>query len=215
MPALLAARRRGEVSRAARGRAPILLPAERLKRAPMRELSAEERAEIVGRLARGGLLDAVAYHRRATGASLADALASVRALAREEGLLAEAASGGGLSATIYAVGPFRAELVPFFDYSAELYAGVAPGAPLIQCLFDVYESTRETFALAAAFGADPLDFNTHALDASRADLEALRGLEPEGLLVERFLALRDAGFRFYFFLQGPEAGSDGPARESG
>ena len=167
----------------------------------MRELSPDERTELTRRLASHGMLDAVAYHRRATGSSLAEAVASVRAL-----LVVgphQARSGHELSAEVLAIGPFRTELVPFLEYGDQLWAKVAPGALIAQKVFDVYQSTSEVVALGAAFAIDPGDFDAHALDASRADLEALHALDA-GVFVERFVALREAGFRFYFYLHPPE-----------
>ncbi len=168
----------------------------------MRELVADERAEVERRIADHGLLDAIAYHRKATGSSLAEAVAAVRALAPPEGA-AEAQRGAELSAELLAIGPFHARLVPFLEYGAELWANVAPGAVIVQKLFNVFQSTPEAVALAAGFAADACDLGAHALDASRADLEGLRALG-SAELVERFLALRGAGFRFYFYLHPPE-----------
>jgi hypothetical protein len=177
----------------------------------VRDLSSDESAELARRLAGHGLLDAVAYHRRATGSSLPEAVAAVRASRQGEGA-AEIRSEHELSADLLAIGPFRSELVPLLEYPNELWANVAPGATIVQKLFDVYQNTSEVVALAAAFAIDPCDFNAHALDASRADLTALHALDA-GEFVERFLALRGAGFRFYFYLRPSESADDARLRE--
>jgi hypothetical protein len=168
----------------------------------VRELSADERAELARRVERHGLLDAVAYHRRVTGSSLAEAVAFVRASWAEGRPPAEARQGQGLGADVLAIGPFRADLVPFLEYDRGLWSNVAPGAFIVQKLFDVYDDDAEVAAVAAAFGIDPWDFDAHELDDSRVDLEALRALDSSEL-VERFVALRGAGFRFYFHLRRP------------
>lgn len=110
-----------------------------------------------------------------------------------------------LSAEILAVGPFRRELVPYLEYPDSAYAATREGTPVVVCFVDVYRNSPEVYALAACFGADPWDFNTHVLDPWQADLEALRTLlldEDDRYYVSKLVALRAAGFQFYFHLVG-------------
>ena len=105
----------------------------------------------------------------------------------------------GMAADVLAIGPFRPSLLPHLDYPAHLHARTSEGATLIETVFETSEGSTRSRALAACFGIDPWDFDAHALDAGAADVERLRTLFSEELeLVEKFLALREAGFRFYF-----------------
>lgn len=160
-------------------------------------LSAQQRDEVLRLYDAGTLLEAVVYVRRVTGAGLAEADASIRAVLREAGRVGTEALGA-TSAEVLAVGPFRRELVPFLDYGADFYAATREGTKLMVRLVDVYRDDEKARALAACFGADPWDFNTHALDPWRADLDALRALFEDDELVRKVEGLRAAGFQFYF-----------------
>jgi hypothetical protein len=87
--------------------------------------------------------------------------------------------------------------VPFLPYSSERYAGVPEGTLVIADVVDTYSDAERTLECAACFGVDPWDFNGHALDPARVDLEALDALEDGAR--ESFVNLRDAGFKFYFY----------------
>jgi hypothetical protein len=108
-----------------------------------------------------------------------------------------------LSAELLAVGPFRRELIPFLEYPETAYVATREGTPMLVRFVDVYRNSPEVYALAACFGADPWDFNTHVLDPWKADLDALRALlldEDDRYYVGRLVALREAGFQFHFHL---------------
>lgn len=166
-------------------------------------LSAQQRDEVLRLYDAQGPLAAIAYVRRTTGADLAEANGAVQALARETGRIREPAETG-LSARIIAVGPFRRELIPFLAYTdPAYYAATREGVPVVVNFVDVYRDSKEVYALAACFGADPWDFNTHELNPWRTDLDALRTLladEEDGYYVSKLEALRAAGFQFYFHL---------------
>jgi len=163
-------------------------------------LSREQRDEVLRLYGEGRLLDAVVYVRRVTGAGLADANSTVRAVLRDAGVLPES-SIGEPSAEVLARGLFRRELVSFLDYGADFYAATREGAKLL-VTFVAVSGEEQVRALAACFHADPWDFNTHALDPSRADLDALRALFPgEEELIEKLVGLREAGFQFFFRLR--------------
>lgn len=55
--------------------------------------------------------------------------------------------------------------------------------------------------MASCLGVQAWDFNTHQLNASGADIDKLREMF-DAAEVDAFLALRDAGFQFYFMPNG-------------
>jgi hypothetical protein len=161
-------------------------------------LSPEVRDAVIQVFDQKGLLEAVLHVRRVTGAGLAEAHHAVQSVLREAGRLREPSSGAA-SVEVLAVGPFHRDIAGLLDYSEEQYAGVPEGTKVITHLFDVYKNDTEAQALAACLGADLWDFNTHALDPERADLEALSRLAgDDDELVRRFTRLHAAGFRFFF-----------------
>lgn len=166
-------------------------------------LSPEVRDEVVRVFDQKGALEAVLHVRRSTGASLAEAHAAVQAVLREAGRLSES-SRGETSVEVIAVGPFSQAIAPLLDYDEARYEGVPEGVKVIAHLFEVFENDKEAHALAACLGADVWDFNTHALDPWRADLDALRLLEGGDYgWVHRFTSLRAANFRFFFRVAPP------------
>jgi len=108
----------------------------------------------------------------------------------------------GMSAGIFALGPFRRDLVEHLPYPPELYARTREGTPVIRILFDCVSSSQSR-EMAACFGiSDPWDFNQHSIDPAAADLERLRTVFPEDPLdaeIKAFRALREGGFAFYFW----------------
>ena len=102
----------------------------------------------------------------------------------------------GLDAEIIAIGPFTASLAPMLEYAADYYKSVREGAIIVTHVFEATTS-RQSYELAEAFGVDAMDFNRHQLDPQAANLEALQTLFDEGA-VERFVALRERGFAFYY-----------------
>lgn len=106
----------------------------------------------------------------------------------------------GCDAEIIAIGPFSKGLLLAFGYPEEQYRGVADGTMVITCVFGAFGST-ESEKLARCFGVGRWDLGRHALDASRADLDTLRrDFDERG--TEHFLALCEAGFRFYYMPNG-------------
>ncbi len=107
----------------------------------------------------------------------------------------------GMSAEVFAIGPFLRELVPHLTHVPERYAATREGTLLIERVFSTPEGSSRSRELATCLGIDPWDFRGHAVDASRADIERLHGMfDPYGqsVWVQRFVALRDAGYRFFF-----------------
>lgn len=106
----------------------------------------------------------------------------------------------GCDAEIIAIGPFSKTLVSALGYPEEQYRGVADGATVITCVFGAFGST-ESEKLARCFGVGRWDLGRHELDASKADLETLRrDFDEPG--TNHFLALREAGFQFYYMPNG-------------
>jgi hypothetical protein len=97
---------------------------------------------------------------------------------------------------VLAVGPFDPSIAHCLGYRAERFARVSPGATVITQLFDVARDPGELGDLALALGFDPGDATTHALDASRAQVDLLEAFSDEAV---RFVALRAAGFAFFFY----------------
>lgn len=126
----------------------------------------------------------------------------------------------GMSAEVLAIGPFRRSLVPFLEHPAGRYTSTREGATLVQRVFHTPEGSSRSRQLAECLGVEPWDFNTHALDPWRVNLEALRELlrpracpehrvtparEPCAAClhpVDTFVALREAGFSFFFLPNG-------------
>ena len=106
----------------------------------------------------------------------------------------------GLDAEVIAIGPYSYVVSDRLAYPVDYYeqCHTRDGATVIVKVFRA-DTSSQSQALAAAFGATEWDFNTHELDAAKANLEALAA-EFEGL--DRFVALRRAGFRFYYLPNG-------------
>lgn len=165
--------------------------------------SQEERDEVVRVFDQKGLLEAVLYVRRVADVGLAEAHAAVLPVLHEAGRLRETGSGE-TSVELIAVGPFSRAIATFLDYEPEMYAGVPDGAKVIVHLFEVYENDKAAHELASYLGANVWDFNTHALDPWRADLDSLRMLDDgDDALARQFTALRAANFRFFFRISPP------------
>ncbi len=105
----------------------------------------------------------------------------------------------GMSAEVIAIGPFHPSLIEHLEYPSRFYEHTREGATIIEPVFATPDGSSTSRELAACFGVDPWAFGTHALHADAADIERLRRLfQPDEFLVENFLALRAAGFHFYF-----------------
>ena len=106
----------------------------------------------------------------------------------------------GCDAEVIAIGPFSKRLVPALGYPAEQYSGVEEGATVIATVFEALGSTQSE-VLSQCFGVGRWELGRHVLDSSKADLVRLRReFDEQG--TEDFLALRDAGFQFYFMPNG-------------
>ncbi len=120
----------------------------------------------------------------------------------------------GMDAEILAVGPFHARLAEHLPFPAKFYAGTQEGATVLRFLFPCATS-GESWLLAECLQIDPWNFNQHKFDPHQLDEDLL--LDRTGRLAEitsfgwsfdvekewkSFVALRDAGFDFYFLPNG-------------
>ncbi|HEY1191887.1 MAG TPA: hypothetical protein VGE74_29925 [Gemmata sp.] len=99
-------------------------------------------------------------------------------------------------AHVIAIGPYHKWLADALWYTPDRYSSVPEGATVVTMVFTSVTSGT-TQQLARAFGIDVWDFARHELDPHAANVELLQetfGWERP----ENFMALRDAGFRFYF-----------------
>ena len=109
----------------------------------------------------------------------------------------------GMAAEAVAIGPYAESLREVLSRPQRLYDGLADGVVVLDTLFYEYGilGSSASRALAAALGVDRWDFNTHHFDPIEVDLPALRALVGDRE-VDRFVALRSAGFRFVFCPNG-------------
>ncbi|HVK16678.1 MAG TPA: hypothetical protein VM533_06990 [Fimbriiglobus sp.] len=99
-------------------------------------------------------------------------------------------------AYVIAVRPYHKRLADDLWFSADRYASVPEGTTIVVPVFESV-SSHTTDRLAGAFGIGIWDFARHELRAEAANIELLQ--EEFGWdRPESFMALRDAGFRFYF-----------------
>ena len=104
----------------------------------------------------------------------------------------------GLDALLIAVGPFSRSLLPALDYTADLYADVAEGTTIVTLVFEALTSSG-SYVLARSLGVGAMEFGRHAVgSAPDADVSALLAEEEFVDYVPSFLALREAGFQFYY-----------------
>lgn len=110
----------------------------------------------------------------------------------------------GMDAYIVAIGPYSEQIADHLCYSRGHYAGIPEGRPIVTELFHC-PTTGTSVDLAAAFGVDAWDMGSHHLDPHWVDNRALAGVAEESGFedsISDFLALRDAGFEFYYLPNG-------------
>jgi hypothetical protein len=156
----------------------------------------EQLQVVLGHLRTFERLRAIIAVREYTGLGLREAVDRIEELEREFGLTKEDRKVDmGMDAEVLAIGKFSRNLAKYMDYPEKYYARTQDGVSVVSSLFSAV-STARSCELAEAFGVDPWDFNQHHLNPARADLAKLREFEEEH--VEKFEALRDAGFEFYY-----------------
>jgi hypothetical protein len=111
-------------------------------------------------------------------------------------------------AEILAIGPFRRDLIPHYEYPPDHYRTMSEGLPIVRTLFGVIEGTAAGTEFAKALGiSDPFDFSQHKIGSASIDFEGLeRSLAslsswPEGDYAKDLAALRSfaaAGYDLYF-----------------
>jgi hypothetical protein len=104
----------------------------------------------------------------------------------------------GLDAQLIAVGPFARSLLSALEYPADFYADVPEGATIVSTVFEALTSAG-SHLLARCLGVGSLELGRHAVgSAPDADVSALLADEEFAEQVPAFLALREAGFQFYY-----------------
>jgi len=104
----------------------------------------------------------------------------------------------GLDAQLIAIGRFSRSLLPALEYSAHYYANVPEGATIITTVFFALTSGG-SHSLARCLGFGAMEFGRHAVGgALDADVATLLADEEFAEQVPAFLALREAGFQFYY-----------------
>jgi len=111
---------------------------------------------------------------------------------------------------MFAVGPFKHELVPHYEYPAEHYARTKEGVPVVRKLFGILEGTHVGTEFALALGIDnPWDFNQHKVDPQTIDFDALTTLLSPLEFADDYLkelralqAFASEGYDLYFLPNG-------------
>lgn len=106
-----------------------------------------------------------------------------------------------MEAEVVAIGPFSPKVADFMEYPQKYYRDTREGVPVLRILFQVYNGTNVSTEMARCLGVLPWDFNTHHVNANMVDIDKLRQMF-DSRDVDAFLALRDAGFQFYFMPNG-------------
>jgi hypothetical protein len=164
-------------------------------------MNSEEIQTVLDHLRSGDRIGAIAVLRQFTDLSLQSAADRMKELEREHGLERPYKEEDmGMDAVVIAIGTFSRDLVKHMDYAEEFYAKTRDGANVVRTVFSAI-TTKASCELAEAFGVEPWDFNQHHLDPMSANLEKLR-IVSDDEQVESFLALRDAGFQFYYMPNG-------------
>jgi hypothetical protein len=109
-----------------------------------------------------------------------------------------------------AIGPFKRELTPHFEYSADRYAKTRESAPVVQKLFGIVEGTQVGTEFAQLLGiSDPWDFNQHKVDPHSIDFAGLKSLLASREYADEYLsdldalqAFASAGYDLYFLPNG-------------
>lgn len=105
----------------------------------------------------------------------------------------------GMQAKIMAMGRFCIEVANCLDYKRDLYPTGDYGVITTPICVN---STALSEQLAKAFGINPWDFSQHYLSHGfEVNLDLLREIVDEEQ-VEKFLALREARFKFFFLPEG-------------
>jgi len=81
----------------------------------------------------------------------------------------------GMSAEIFAIGPFSADIADALSYPAEHYNNTRAGVPVVTSLFTYMPGSSSSREFAGLLGiTDPWDFNQHKLRASVVDIAPLK-----------------------------------------
>ena len=106
-----------------------------------------------------------------------------------------------MEAEVIAIGPFSPKIAGFMEYPQEHYRDTRDGVPVLRVLFHVYNGTNVSMEMALSLGVQAWDFNTLHLNPTVANIDK-PGQMFDATEVDAFLALREAGFQFYFMPNG-------------
>ena len=184
-------------------------------------LQDEHRIAIELALRASQRIEAVVLVRRYAGVGLREAVDYINELERKLGPSPAQDKYDHSWAWVVAIGCFRSDLIEYLWYPAEMYENTQNGAVIVTGLFEA-NGRREVEALARSFQIDPWDFNQHKLvpgnlcedviwdelydNPTVADLTPY--WEAYNKEMQRFTALRDANFDFYFWMRDTAWGDE-------
>jgi hypothetical protein len=111
----------------------------------------------------------------------------------------------GMYAEIVAIGSFRRDLVPFYEYPEDFYAKTLPDAFIVTHLFGIGEGSSTSRQFARFLGIDDAwDFNQHKIDPARIDMAGLSAFlgSEYSKDCEALRAFANAGYDLYFLPNG-------------
>jgi hypothetical protein len=105
----------------------------------------------------------------------------------------------GLDAELLAIGPYSQRVRDHLEYPGSFYGDVHDGSLVISSVV-CCSGTATSIRLAKMLGVDPWTLDKHCnIPVAGFDAELLTDIAEDGVrAVQRFDALRSAGFRFYF-----------------
>lgn len=108
----------------------------------------------------------------------------------------------GMDAELLAIGKFSAEIAGHLDYPRNFYIDTPEDSTIITGVCDCV-TTDGSELLAEALGIDPWQFQEHCnISGENADLEKMGEAIENPAKVNDFVALREAGFKFYYLPNG-------------
>ena len=108
----------------------------------------------------------------------------------------------GMDAELYAIGKFSKKIVSYLQYPSRFYDDIPEGAEIITYVCGCSNSDGSR-SLAQALGIEPWAFEQHCnIPNNLVDLQLMRESIENEDNVDNFIALRDAGFKFYYLPNG-------------
>lgn len=109
----------------------------------------------------------------------------------------------GMDAELLAIGKFSREIAKHLDYPESFYSDIPEGSLIITGVCNCV-TTRGSELLAEALGISPWRFEEHCNIGrlTTVDLDKMREAVENPSRVDDFIALREAGFHFYYLPNG-------------